>query len=67
MLTGMTDYFSGSYPEAPPQPRRLGHVLGTAARALLITAAVVLVAGGIAVAGFIVLMIVALNSWSSNK
>jgi hypothetical protein len=63
----MTDYLLGSNPEPPPQPRRLGHVLGTAARALLIAAAVVLVVGGIAVTGFIVLMIVALNTWSSNK
>ena len=29
--------------------------------------AVVLIAGGLAVVGFIVLLVVSLNSWSSNK
>lgn len=47
--------------------RRAGRGLGTAGRVLLITAAVVLVLGGLALAGFIAALIVGLNSYGSNK
>jgi hypothetical protein len=67
MLAGMTDYFSEPGRGLPRQRRKTGHALGTAARVLLITAAVVLVVGGLAIAGFIVLFTVSLNSWASNK
>jgi hypothetical protein len=67
MLASMTDYFWGPNPAPPPQPRRPGHVLGAAGKALLITAPVVLVLGGLVFAGFIVVLIVGLNSWGSNK
>jgi hypothetical protein len=47
--------------------RQPSQVLGTVGRILLITAAVVLVLGGLALAGFIVLLVVGLNSAASNK
>jgi hypothetical protein len=67
MLAGMTDYFSDPGPGLPRHRRKTGQALGTAARVLLITAAVVLVVGGLAIAGCIVLLTVGLNSWASNK
>jgi hypothetical protein len=42
-------------------------LLGNAARAILITAAVILVVGGLAVAGLTVVFVVGLNSSASNK
>jgi len=42
-------------------------LLGSAARALLIAAAVILAIGGLAVVGFMVVLVVGLNSFASNK
>jgi hypothetical protein len=67
MLAGMRDYIDGPYSAPPRQRRRAGHVLGDAARVLLITAAVILAVGGLAVVGFMVVVVVGLNSLASNK
>ena len=63
----MNDYFPGPSVWPPDQQRRAGHSLSNAARAFLIAAAVLLAVGGLAVVGFMVLMVVGLNSWGSNK
>jgi hypothetical protein len=63
----MKDYFASPGPGTPLGQRGRGELLGIAARALLITAAVILAVGGLAVAGFMVLLVVGLNSWASNK
>jgi hypothetical protein len=63
----MKDYFPSPRLGTTRGQRGRGELLGNAARALLITAAVILVVGGLAVAGFMVLLIVGLNSWASNK
>ncbi|MBO0824186.1 MAG: hypothetical protein J2P27_10055 [Actinobacteria bacterium] len=51
-----------------PQPRRsMWLTIGAVARVLMITAGVILVVGGLAMVGYLVLVVVALNSWASNK
>jgi hypothetical protein len=67
MLAAMRNYFAGADPVPPPGQRRRGELAGSIARALLVVAAVILAVGGLAVAGFIVLLVVGLNSWASNK
>jgi hypothetical protein len=74
MLTGMTNYprYTPSYyavsdAERLRRQRQTSQVLGTVGRVFLITAAVVLVVGGLALVGFIVLFIVGMNSYASNK
>jgi hypothetical protein len=74
MLTGMTNYprytpsyYSVSDAERLRQQRQTSHALGTVGRVILITAAVVLVLGGLALVGCIVLFIVGMNSYASNK
>jgi hypothetical protein len=67
MLAAMRDYFAGPDPSPPPGHRRRGELLGRIARALLVAAAVILAVGGLAVAGGVVLLVVGLNSWASNK
>lgn len=63
----MRDYFASPGPGTPLRQRGPGELLGNAARALLITTAVILAVGGLAVVGFMVLLVVGLNSWASNK
>lgn len=63
----MRDYFASPGNGTPLRQRGRGELLGNAARALLITAAVILAVGGLAVAGFMVLLVVGLNSSASNK
>lgn len=63
----MRDYFASPGPGTPLGQRGRGELLGNAARALLIAAAVILAVGGLAVAGFMVLLVVGLNSSASNK
>ncbi len=63
----MKDDFASPRPGTPLGQRGRGELLGNAARALLVTAAVILAVGGLAVAGFMVLLVVGLNSRASNK
>ena len=42
-------------------------MLSNAARAFLIAAAVILAVGGLVVVGCMVVLVVGLNSWGSNK
>jgi len=67
MLAGMRDYFPAPQPWPPLRQRGHKELLGHAGRALLITAAVILAVGGVAVVGFMVLLVVGLNSFASNK
>jgi hypothetical protein len=64
---GMRDYFASPGPGTALRQRARGESLGNVGRALLITAAVILAVGGLAVAGFMVLLVIGLNSWASNK
>jgi hypothetical protein len=63
----MRDYFASPYSGPSEQQRRAGHVLGNVARGLLIAAAVILAIGGLLMVGFMIVAVVALNSWASNK
>jgi hypothetical protein len=63
----MRDYIACPAPSPQLGHRRRGELLGSAGRTLLIAAAVILAVGGLAVAGFILLLVVGLNSWASNK
>jgi hypothetical protein len=47
--------------------RQVGKALGTVGRVLCITAGVLLIVGGVALVGLIVLFFLALNSMGSNK
>jgi hypothetical protein len=75
MLAAMTSHLSPYSPspyslsnaEQLRRRRQTSKALGTVGRVCLITAAVLLVLGGLAIAAFIVLFIVALNSFASNK
>ena len=63
----MRDYIAGADPRPPLGRRGRGELLGSAGRALLIAAAVILAVGGLAVVGFMVVLVMGLNSWASNK
>jgi hypothetical protein len=67
MLAVMRDYVACPEPIQRPGQSRRGELAGRIARALLVAAAAILAVGGLAVAGFIVLLVVGLNSWGSNK
>ena len=77
MLAVMRDYFTepGSAALAHHRPstladlekRRAGQVIGSVAKTLLIAAAVILVVGGLVMIGLVVLFVVGLNQWASNK
>ncbi|MBO0837116.1 MAG: hypothetical protein J2P28_16625 [Actinobacteria bacterium] len=61
----MRDYFLE--PGTPQSRRSMWLTFGAVARVLMITAGVILVVGGLAMVGYLVLVVVALNSWASNK
>lgn len=67
MLSGMNDYFPDPSALPPVGQRGRGQLLSNAARAFLIAAAVILAVGGLVVVGFMVVLVVGLNSWASNK
>jgi len=63
----MKDYFPDPSALPPVGQRGRGQLLGNAARAFLIAAAVILAVGGLVVVGCMVVLVVGLNSWGSNK